>query len=131
VIRTAYRIFEDSRECFYFLPGIEIRDYRTDPEIHVCEIDLVWIRDGEFGAAEIKRKPNKLSISDKLAKLLDSALPDRLLLASPPGTEDEMREALSKTKSKISASIDVQTWGANIFSHSPHIGWNTLTYKVI
>src|SRR5260370_969284 len=106
VIRTAFRLFEDSRECFCFLSGVEIRDYKSDPETQICEIDLVWIRDGEFGVAEVKRKPNKLTVGNKLATLLGAALPDRLLLASPFGTAEEMQEVHSKARLKTGSNIN-------------------------
>jgi hypothetical protein len=131
VVRTAFRLFEDSRECFCFLSGVEIRDYKSDPEMQVCEIDLVWIRDGEFGVAEVKRKPNKLTVGNKLATLLGVALPDRLLLASPVGTAEEMQEVRSRARSKAGGNINVETWGADKFAHSLHLGWNSVRYKVL
>jgi hypothetical protein len=36
----------------------------------VCELDLVWIRDGEFGVAEVERTPKKFSVGRKLESFL-------------------------------------------------------------
>lgn len=131
VIRTTFRLFEGSRECFCFLPGIEIRDYNTDPETHICELDLVWIRDGDFGIAEVKRTPKKFSVGDKLAMILDAALPDRFLLVSPSGTNEQMQEAHSNVRSRIGPNVTVEAWGPDTFARSPHIGWNTVTYSLL
>jgi hypothetical protein len=130
VIRTASRLFHESRECFCFLPGIEIRDYNAEPETHVCELDLVWIRDGEFGIAETKRTPKKFSIGRNLARILDSAVPDRFLLVSTSGTDEQMRGARAAVQSQIDPSITVEAWDPIIFSRSPHQGWNTYAYSV-
>ena len=131
VIRTASRLFHESKECFCFLPGIEIRDYRTEPETQVCELDLVWIRDGEFGIAETKRTAKKFSVGDKLARILGTAAPDRFLLVSTSGTDEQMREARSVVLSKIDPSISVEAWDPVIFSRSPHQGWNSYTYSIL
>jgi hypothetical protein len=131
VIRTAFRLFKESRECFCFLPGIEVRDYKTDPETQVCELDLVWIRDGEFGAAEIKRTPKKLSVGGKLATLLGTALPDRFLLVSTTGTFERMQEICSEVKSKIDSSITVEAWNPADFAHSADEGWNTIRHSLL
>lgn len=130
VIRTAYRLFEGSRECFCFLPGIEIRDFNTDPETHICELDLVWIRDGDFGIAEVKRTPKKFSIGEKLEMILDAAFPHRFLLVSLSGTNEQMQEAHSNVKSRIGSSVNVEAWGPDTFARSSHIGWNTVNYSV-
>jgi hypothetical protein len=130
VIRTAFRLFADSRECFCFLPGIEVRDYSTDPETQVCELDLVWIRDGEFGIAEIKRTPRKFSVRGDLASILGAALPNRYLLVSASGTEEQMAEARLQVQSQISHDIAVETWNPEIFRRSARPGWNTVAYSV-
>ena len=131
VIRTAFRLFERSRECFCFLPGIEIRDYSTDPETQVCELDLVWIRDGEFGVAEVKRTPKKFSVGSKLESILRSAKPDRYLLVSASGTETEMEAVRSTIEAKIAAGITVEAWSPESFKDSSHHGWNTVAYSVL
>jgi hypothetical protein len=130
VIRTAFRLFEGSRECFCFLPGIEIRDYRTNPEAHICELDLVWIRDGEFGIAEVKRTAKKLSVSDKLVKILGAARPNRFLLSSPLGTVDEMNAAHSIVRSSLDLNIAVDCWGMDAIERSRYVGWNTFAYSM-
>lgn len=131
VIRTAFRLFERSRECFCFLPGIEIRDYSTHPETQVCELDLVWIRDGEFGVAEVKRTPKKFSVGRKLESILKNAMPDRYLLVSASGTETEMQAARSTVEVKIVAGITVEAWSPESFKDSSHHGWNTVAYSVL
>ena len=130
VIRTAFHLFKDSRECFCFLPGIEIRDYDSDPEAQVCELDLVWIRDGEFGIAEVKRNPKKFSIAKKFAKILDASLPDRFLLVSTSGTNDEMQEVRSELQPLINSNITIDAWNPDIFTHSSHSGWNISTHSI-
>ncbi len=128
VIRTAYRLFERSRECFCFLPGIEILDYQAGTP--VCELDLVWIRDGEFGAAEVKRTPKKFKIGAGLQEILDTALPNRYLLVSSSGTDLEMQEIRAQVQARVSSKINVEAWSPEIFSRSSHVGWNTSTYSV-
>jgi hypothetical protein len=127
VIRTTFRVFEGSRECFCFLPGIEIRDYNTESQI--CELDLVWIRDGEFGIAEIKRAPKKFSVGEKLAAILDSALPNRFLLVSSSGTDSQMQVIRSEVQAQVSPNVTVEAWSPDIFASSSHPGWNTLRYS--
>ncbi len=125
VIRTAYRLFTDSRECFLFIPGAEIRDYRADPEVQVGELDLMWIRDGEFGVAEVKRTPKRFSIQKELAMVLNAARPDRLLLVSSSGTDENMKEASSAIMSSVDPSIKVEWWSPNRFQKSTHHGWDS------
>lgn len=129
VIRTAFRLFERSRECFCFLPGIEIRDYNTNPETQICELDLVWIRDGEFGISEIKRTPKKFSVGEGLKMILNAALPDRFLLVSTSGTESQMQEVCLAVQAQVKP-INVEAWSPEIFSQSSHPGWNTFAYSV-
>ncbi len=131
VIRTALRLFEDSRACFCFLPGLEVRDHRTDPETHVCELDLVWIRDGEFGIAEIKRTPKKFAAGSNLAMILNAALPNRFLLVSPPGTAEQMEGSRSTVQAQIGPGLKVEAWGADAFARTMHIGWNEVRYSIL
>ncbi len=131
VIRTALRLFADSRECFYFLPGMEIRDYKADPEKQVCELDLVWIRDGAFGIAEVKRTPKKFDVSKNLVTILGDALPDKFLLASPLGTAESMQTFQIQVRSQIDPNIAVDTWGEETFAHSLDLGWDTFRHAVL
>ena len=131
VIRTIYRLFASSRECFCFLPGLEIRDYLTEPESQVCELDLVWISDGEFGAAEIKEASRKLSIKKNLAGLLNAARPDCFLLASATGGSDEMQAICSKAKAQLDPRINVEGWGAEHFERAEDIGWGMSRFSVL
>lgn len=130
VIRTAFRLFEGSHECFCFLPGIEIRDYDAKPECQICELDLVWIRDGEFGMAEVKRTPKKFAVGEKLGMILDRALPDRYLLVSTSGSNEQMEEIQKSIQSQVDSKISVAAWSPHEFASSSHPGWNTLTYSV-
>lgn len=127
VIRTAYRLFEKSRECFCFLPGIEIRDYNTGSQ--VCELDLVWILDGEFGVAEIKRTPKKFAFRKKLAMILNAALPNRFLLVGTTGTNAQMQEARSQIAPQIDSGITVEAWDPVIFERPSHPGWKAIRYS--
>lgn len=130
VIRTAFRLFERSRESFCFLPGIEILDYKTKPECQVCELDLVWIRDGEFGMAEVKRTPKKFAIGEKLRMILDTALPDRYLLVSTSGSSEEMEAIRTSIQAQVNPRIPVAAWGPTEFARSSHPGWNTFVHSV-
>jgi len=129
VIRTAYRLFEDSRECFCFLPGIEIRDYDTEGQ--VCELDLVWIRDGEFGAAEVKRTPKKFKVGKGLKKVLGGSLPDRFLVVSSSGTDQEMQMIRDQFQTELDSEINVEAWNPETFARSSHIGWNTFIHSLL
>jgi hypothetical protein len=131
VIRTAYRLWERSKECFCFLPGLEVRDAGSHHETQVCELDLVWIRDGEFGIAEIKRTPKKFIVNKKLALVLGQACPDRFLLVSSTGTHAEMENARSEVQSKVSQSLNIEAWDPASFANSCHRGWNTQTYSIL
>jgi hypothetical protein len=128
VIRTLYRLFEDSRECFCFFPGLEIREYSDGPDTQVCELDLAWIRDGEFGLAEVKRSPKKFSISKSLEGVLAAALPDRFLLVSTSGTNQEMQEICSKVRLSVAGGIEVEAWDPEAFGQSIHAGWNSFAW---
>lgn len=131
VIRTIYRIFASSRECFCFLPGLEVRDYLTEPESQVCELDLVWINDGEFGVAEVKGTSRKLSVKRNLATLVNRAPPDRFLLASVSGSREEMGTICAKAKVQLDPRINVEGWGTEHFDHNEHIGWGTFRYALM
>jgi len=131
VIRTAFRLFEDSRECFCFLPGIEVRDYENSPDAHVCELDLVWVRDGEFGIAEVKRTTKNFSIGEKLVNLLDTSRPDQFLLACPSGSNQQMEQVRSDIQLRVGANVPVEAWGPDTFARHRYIGWNTVAYSVL
>ncbi len=130
VIRTAFRLFERSRECFCFLPGIEIRDYNAKPECQICELDLVWIRDGEFGMAEVKRSPKKFAVGEKLRMILNTALPDRYLLVSTSGSDEQMEEIQKSIQSHVDSKISVAAWSPQEFARSSHPGWDTFIHSV-
>lgn len=125
VIRTAFRLFKDSRDCFCFLPGVEIRDFHADPETQICELDLVWIRDGEFGIAEIKRNTKGFVSGKRLAASLQGALPDRYLLVSTTSDAEELEAARLDIQSNLKGRVVVEAWGPEIFASSSHPGWNT------
>ncbi len=128
VIRTINRLFHESRECFCFLPGLEIRDYRAGSQL--CELDLVWIRDGKFGIAEVTRTPKKFSANSNFKELINRVLPDRLLLVGPSGTTSEMQALCATVQSQISSSVTVESWGNDVFANSIHSGWNSSTYSL-
>ena len=128
VIRTAFRLFEKSRECFCFLPGIEIRDDETENQ--VCELDLVWILDGEFGVGEVKRKSNKFEFPKALATILNGALPDRFVLVGTMGTNDQMQGARLRIVPHLDAGIVVEAWDPALFNGPSHPGWKTVRYSV-
>jgi hypothetical protein len=130
VIRTAFRLFERSRDCFCFLPGIEVRAYRGDAETHICELDLVWIRDGEFGVAEVKQKPKKFKVTKKLAMILNAARPNRFLLVSASGAEDEMEKVRLVVSAALTSGISIEAWNPSVFAHSSHSDWNTVAYSM-
>jgi hypothetical protein len=131
VIRTAYHLFKNSRECFCFLPGLEIRDYSSTATTQVCELDLVWIKDGEFGIAEVKSTPKKFSVSKDLAETLAVASPDRFLLVSASGTNDEMEAIRSQVHSRLGSALKVEAWSLNAVGDSFGDGWNTQTYSLM
>ena len=130
VIRTAFRLFERSRESFCFLPGIEIRDYSAKPECQICELDLVWIRDGEFGMAEVKRTPKKFAVGEKLRMILDIALPDRYLLVSTSGSTEQMEAIRTSIQAQVNRNISVVAWSPHEFASSSHPGWNTFLHSL-
>ena len=130
VVRTAFRLFERSRESFCFLPGIEIRDYGAEPECQICELDLVWIRDGEFGMAEIKRTPKKVAVREKLRMILNAALPDRYLLVSTSGSSEEMESIRTSIQAQVDRRIAVAAWSPHDFKRSSHPGWNTFVHSL-
>jgi hypothetical protein len=131
VIRTIYRLFASSRECFCFLPGLEVRDYSTEPESQICELDLVWINDGEFGVAEVKETPRKLSVKKSLAGLLNAAPPNRFLFACPSGSKEEVQATCANSKAQLDPRINVEAWGAERFDRDEHIGWDTLRWSMM
>jgi hypothetical protein len=129
VIRTVYRLFQGSRECFCFLGGLEVRDYRDDSQ--KCELDLAWIKDGEFGLAEIKSSPKKFKAKEGLVQTLSEAAPDRYLLACTSGTNQEMQEECSRLQSRVGSRVRVEAWDPAAFSISVHSGWEVGTIKLL
>ena len=130
VIRTINRLFHETRECFCFLPGLEIRDYSVGSGAQLCEVDLVWIRDGEFGIAEVTRTPKKFSASQNFKNLIDRVLPDRLLLVGTSGTTSEMQALRSTVQSQISPKVTVESWNNDVFANPIRSGWNTVAYSL-
>lgn len=113
------------------MPGIEIRDYGTNPETQVCELDLVWIRDGEFGISEVKRTPGSFSVGKKLAEIIGSVLPDRFLLVSVSGTNEQMQKIRSEIEPTFGNRVKIEAWDPAIFERVPHDGWNTVRYSIL
>ena len=129
VIRTIYQLFAGSRECFCYLAGLEVRSYNTEPETQFCEVDLVWISDGELGVAEVKGGAPKFPIKRNLADLIKVMRPDRFLLASTSASDGEITAACSKAEERLERRVKVQGWGADKFDRSDHMGWNTFVHS--
>ena len=60
VVRTLHRIFSETKTGFSFATGVVMLDYTQNPPRSTNEIDITWIRDGEFGIAEVKQSTGGL-----------------------------------------------------------------------
>jgi hypothetical protein len=108
IFRTLSRIFHESREDFFFLPGVELVEYVNDELRSAFESDIVWIKDGEFGIAEVKSNTGRFRPADRdrLRQLYAIALPDVIVLAAPEGTDAQIdRFAASLTEHGVGARI--------------------------
>ena len=128
VIRTIYKLFQDSRECFYFFPGLQVTDYSGSAAKQFCELDLVWIRDGEFGVAEVKRSPRKFRLNKALIDLLCCCRPDRLLISIPSSPTSQLSEIQNKARSHMTGVTKIETWGADDFGG--RVGFREVTYSL-
>jgi hypothetical protein len=117
VVRVIGRLFEDVRDCFKFLAGAVLYDYKRDRRS--AEIDLCWMLDGEFGLAEVK-KSSKLfgpGACDNLIRVAQIARPDRVLLAATEGEEKDLKKVQKKLlDSLVPLGIKVNVWDPASFN---------------
>ncbi|MBI4454775.1 MAG: hypothetical protein HY644_02630 [Acidobacteria bacterium] len=117
VIRVIGRLFEDARDCFKFLAGAVLFDYKRDKR--TAEIDLCWMLDGEFGLAEVKQSSRLFGpgACENLIRVAQTARPDRVLVAATDGEDQDLertREKLVKSLAPLGMKVDV--WGPGSFS---------------
>lgn len=116
IFRTLGRIFHESREDFFFLSGVELVHYVNDERLAAFESDIVWIKDGEFGIAEVKSNTKRFRPTDRerLRKLSSIALPDLIVIAAPEGSDVQLDNFASGLRDEgVSARIVV--WGPSEF----------------
>ena len=67
-------------------------DYTQNPPRSTNEIDITWMRDGEFGVAEVKQSTGLFKTKDceRLITLAKLARPDTVLLAAMEGDDAKL-----------------------------------------
>lgn len=130
VLRTMYRLFSSSRESFSYMPGVEVRSYSADHDEQFCELDLVWVSDGEFGVGEVKRTGRKFGLRRNVSTILATAVPDIFLVASPSSTDEELQNICSKLD-RLNPRTRLEAWGSKSFNSERHMGWNTFVHSLM
>jgi hypothetical protein len=123
VVRTAARIFEDTRSFFAFTPGANLINWYTDnerPKIE-HEVDFAWIKDGRLGIAEVKTNTKLFSLADydSLGKLSRMIRPDVVLISAPDGKDGDLKRGEKALNESLSGTqTEVLVWGPSKFQNS-------------
>lgn len=125
VFRLIGRLFEKHNDNFIFLAGAELGNYTDAGFVSAEEIDLTWIRDGEFGIADVKSSTKGFSTddTDKLVKRAKVARPGTVLLAATEGEDSEIEKWRQKVNQQLEPmGIQVKACGPTFFaSPSPYL----------
>lgn len=110
IFRTIGRIFDESTDDFFFLPGVQLV-HCVNNELHPeFETDIVWIKDGEFGIAEVKTNARRFRPADRerLSRLCSIAFPDLIVLAAPDGNDIDLERFASDLRNDgLHARVEV------------------------
>jgi hypothetical protein len=131
VIRTLSKLFERTDNCFCFLAGIEIRDYEAKKNPQLAELDLVWIKDGTFGIAEIKNKPKKFKYGQGLGRVLQRVRPDIFLLVSSSGTLAEMKSIGSEFQNQVPPHVKIEVWDPTVFNDDIPLDGKAFVHRIL
>lgn len=126
VIRTIRRLFDDARESFIFAAGIVFYDYTKDSAEKINELDLAWIKDGEFGIGEIKQSADLFKNKDceNLIAIAKSTKPATALLAAMTGEDAKLARWRDKVDSALSPlGIKTEVWGPSFFARHNYRVW--------
>ena len=108
-----------------FLPVCRITPLPDRGFVSHEEIDLAWIRDGEFGIAKVKSPTDGFSKEDaeKLVKRATLARPCTVLLVSPEGEDKEIAKWRQRVNEPLEPlGIQVEAWGPSFFTQpSPYL----------
>jgi hypothetical protein len=125
VFRLIGRLFERHDDNFTFLAGVELGSYTGRSFVAHEEIDLVWIRNGEFGIADVKSSTDGFSKEDieKLVRRATLARPRTVLLVATEGEDKEIEKWRQRANELLEVSeIQVEAWGPAFFSEpSPYL----------
>ncbi|MFZ0644844.1 MAG: hypothetical protein WA690_01890 [Candidatus Acidiferrales bacterium] len=126
VVRTLHRIFSETKTGFSFATGVVMLDYTQNPPRSTNEIDITWIRDGEFGIAEVKQSTGLFKTKDceRLITLAKLARPATVLLVAMEGEDAKLikwQQVVDKELKPL--GIKTEAWGPSIFSVPSHHFW--------
>ena len=101
-------------------------DYTQNPPRSTNEIDITWIRDGEFGIAEVKQSTGLFKTKDceRLITLTKLARPATVLLVAMEGEDAKLikwQQVVDKELKPL--GIKTEAWGPSIFSVPSHHFW--------
>jgi hypothetical protein len=118
VIRTIGRLFDEVRSGFIFAAGLEFLNYETE-EVEQ-EVDLCWIKDSQFGIAEIKKSSHEFSNRDceKLIKLALHCRPNIVMLAATNGEDGYISTKADYIRSRL-PNVQIQTLTPTDFKSTP------------
>jgi len=121
VIRTLARLFPDSRACFLFAAGLEVWTYSSDSEKREFEVDLAFIRDGEFGLAEVTKttKHFRSVETERLVRVASFVRPNTIVLAFPEGDDADLATIKNLVLPRLEPlNIKLELWGPGTFSRT-------------
>jgi hypothetical protein len=124
VLRTIRRLFKQAHECFIFAAGVKLYEYKENKPVFTHEVDLCWIKDGQFGIAEVKQSTKLFSTSDyeRLVEIACIAKPDVVLIAATEGQDQELEAGgrrLNAYLTEKGSETTVEVWGpARFTQHS-------------
>lgn len=92
VIRTIHRLHDGARNSFIFASGIAFYEYQDDYPHLTHELDLTWVKDTEFGIAEIKQSARSFKTKDceRLITIAKRARPTKVLLVAVEGDDSKL-----------------------------------------
>lgn len=123
VIRCIGRLAEHARSCFVWSAGLEYFDYEQDRIKSKAEVDLCWVKDGEFSIAEVKTSSNAFGAADidRLVDIASMVRPESVLVAAVDGEDGPIEKTHAKISDRLGKHrIKTEILKPSDFKKTPH-----------
>ena len=118
VARTVARLSDFTGDCYLLKAGLCAYKFDSEGYKPDFEVDLAWIKNGEFGIAEVKSSALRFrkEETEKLLRIARFMRPDHLLLACLEGEKKRLDAICERLKVDLAGTgIRVEVWGPKEF----------------